>query len=161
MLRLIKVPLTDGQFDALVSFTFNLGSGALQRSTLRRKVNREDGYYSSVEQYQHHDKEPVGVHLVFEHPQPVVGGRLLHQAQRGANVPCRADSGAEDCLMWHYYATSFQRRMRSAFFQMISAVAPLMGKCLISFCQASRNCTTVSLAVFSTRCSGSMALLDI
>lgn len=40
--RLIKVPLTDGQFDALVSFTFNLGSGALQRSTLRRKVNHEE-----------------------------------------------------------------------------------------------------------------------
>jgi lysozyme len=40
VLRLIDVPLTDGQFDALVSFTFNLGSGALQRSTLRRKVNR-------------------------------------------------------------------------------------------------------------------------
>ncbi|MDB2414170.1 lysozyme [Rickettsiales bacterium] len=40
--RLIKVPLTDGQFDALVSFTFNLGSGALQRSTLRWKVNREE-----------------------------------------------------------------------------------------------------------------------
>lgn len=44
VLRLINVPLDDGQFDALVSFTFNLGSGALQRSTLRRKVNRqEDG----------------------------------------------------------------------------------------------------------------------
>ena len=42
VLRLISVPLTDGQFDALVSFTFNLGTGALQRSTLRRKVNRED-----------------------------------------------------------------------------------------------------------------------
>jgi lysozyme len=42
VLRLISVPLTDGQFDALVSFTFNLGAGALQRSTLRRKVNRED-----------------------------------------------------------------------------------------------------------------------
>lgn len=40
VLRLVNVPLTDGQFDALVSFTFNLGSGALQRSTLRRKVNR-------------------------------------------------------------------------------------------------------------------------
>jgi len=40
--RLIKAPLTDGQFDALVSFTFNLGSGALQRSTLRHKVNREE-----------------------------------------------------------------------------------------------------------------------
>jgi lysozyme len=42
VLRLIAVPLTQGQFDALVSFTFNLGSGALQRSTLRRKVNREE-----------------------------------------------------------------------------------------------------------------------
>jgi len=42
VLRLIEVPLTDGQFDALVSFTFNLGTGALQRSTLRRKVNREE-----------------------------------------------------------------------------------------------------------------------
>lgn len=42
VLRLISVPLADGQFDALVSFTFNLGAGALQRSTLRRKVNREE-----------------------------------------------------------------------------------------------------------------------
>lgn len=42
VLRLIDVPLTNGQFDALVSFTYNLGSGALQRSTLRRKVNREE-----------------------------------------------------------------------------------------------------------------------
>lgn len=42
VLRLIRVPLTDGQFDALVSFTFNLGGGALQRSTLRRKINREE-----------------------------------------------------------------------------------------------------------------------
>lgn len=36
----------------------------------------EDGYYSSIEQYQWNDKEPIGVHLVFEHPQPVVGGSL-------------------------------------------------------------------------------------
>jgi lysozyme len=42
VLRLISVPLTNGQFDSLVSFTFNLGGGALQRSTLRRKVNREE-----------------------------------------------------------------------------------------------------------------------
>jgi GH24 family phage-related lysozyme (muramidase) len=39
VLRLISVLLTDGQFDALVSFTFNLCAGALQRSTLRQKVN--------------------------------------------------------------------------------------------------------------------------
>lgn len=42
VLRLITAPLSNGQFDALVSFTFNLGAGALQRSTLRRKVNREE-----------------------------------------------------------------------------------------------------------------------
>ena len=42
VLRLIHVPLSDGQFSSLVSFVFNLGAGALQRSTLRRKVNREE-----------------------------------------------------------------------------------------------------------------------
>lgn len=42
VLRLVNVPLTDGQFDALVSFTYNLGGGAFQRSTLRRKINREE-----------------------------------------------------------------------------------------------------------------------
>jgi len=36
----------------------------------------EDGYYSSIEQYQVNDKEPIGVHLIFQHPQPVVGGEL-------------------------------------------------------------------------------------
>jgi lysozyme len=40
--RLIKAPLTDNQFAAIVSFTFNLGSGALQRSTLRQKLNRKE-----------------------------------------------------------------------------------------------------------------------
>ena len=42
VLRLIHVPLSDGQFSALVSFAFNLGAGALQRSTMRRKINREE-----------------------------------------------------------------------------------------------------------------------
>jgi lysozyme len=38
--RLTKVSLTQNQFDALVSFVFNLGGGAYQRSTLRKAVNR-------------------------------------------------------------------------------------------------------------------------
>lgn len=42
VLRLINVPPTNGQFDAFVSFTYNLDGGALQRSTLRRKINREE-----------------------------------------------------------------------------------------------------------------------
>lgn len=40
--RLVKVDLTQGQFDALVSFDFNCGPTNLQRSTLLRKVNRKD-----------------------------------------------------------------------------------------------------------------------
>jgi len=40
--RLIAAPLTQNQFDALVSFTFNLGAGALQRSTLRAKINIQE-----------------------------------------------------------------------------------------------------------------------
>ena len=40
--RLIRVPLSQNKFDALVSFTFNLGAGSLQRSTLRRCVNRQE-----------------------------------------------------------------------------------------------------------------------
>lgn len=37
--RLISIPLSQEQFDALVSFTFNCGAGALEESTLRRRLN--------------------------------------------------------------------------------------------------------------------------
>lgn len=47
--RLITVPLNDNQFDALVSFTFNLGAASLQRSTLRAKVNRAEHEQVSLE----------------------------------------------------------------------------------------------------------------
>lgn len=40
--RLITVPLEQFQFDALVSFSYNCGEGALQGSTLRRKINAKD-----------------------------------------------------------------------------------------------------------------------
>jgi len=41
VLKYITVELTDNQFAALVSFTFNLGPAALQRSILRQKINYE------------------------------------------------------------------------------------------------------------------------
>jgi lysozyme len=40
--RYCPVKLTQGQFDALVSFSFNVGLGTLQRSTLRQKILRGD-----------------------------------------------------------------------------------------------------------------------
>ena len=38
---LVKVGLTQGQFDALVDFAYNAGVGALAKSTLLKKVNAE------------------------------------------------------------------------------------------------------------------------
>jgi lysozyme len=42
VLRLCPTGLTQGRFDALVSFSFNVGLGNLQRSTIRMKHNRGD-----------------------------------------------------------------------------------------------------------------------
>ncbi len=40
--RLITIPLKQHEFDAILSFAFNLGLGTLQRSTLRQALNRGD-----------------------------------------------------------------------------------------------------------------------
>ena len=40
--KCVEVPLTQNQFDALVSFSFNLGLGTLQRSTVRSALLRGD-----------------------------------------------------------------------------------------------------------------------
>ena len=39
--RLVKVPLTQNQFDALVSFEFNVGYGAFASSTLLKLLNQK------------------------------------------------------------------------------------------------------------------------
>jgi len=38
----VKVPLNQNQFDALVSFSFNVGMSALRKSTLLKKLNGKD-----------------------------------------------------------------------------------------------------------------------
>lgn len=40
--KLISYPLKQCEFDALVSFAYNLGLGCLQRSQIRQKINRGD-----------------------------------------------------------------------------------------------------------------------
>ena len=41
IIRNIFISLKQNQFDALVSFAFNLGTAALQRSSLRHKINHQ------------------------------------------------------------------------------------------------------------------------
>lgn len=40
--NLVKVPLNDNQYGALVSFVYNLGEGNFAKSTLLRKLNNKD-----------------------------------------------------------------------------------------------------------------------
>lgn len=46
----VKVPLNQNQFDALVSFTYNCGEGALQRSTLLELLN-QGKYEEAADQF--------------------------------------------------------------------------------------------------------------
>ena len=47
--RLVKVPLTENQFSALLSFTYNLGVGALEKSTLLKKLNEGSYWVAQAE----------------------------------------------------------------------------------------------------------------
>lgn len=51
VMLLVKVPLTQGQFDALVSFVYNLGSGAFRNSTLLKRLN-ERNYKAAADNFQ-------------------------------------------------------------------------------------------------------------
>lgn len=53
--RLVKVRLKQGEFDALVSFTYNLGARSLSASTLLRKLNAGD-YAGAADEFLHWNK---------------------------------------------------------------------------------------------------------
>lgn len=53
--RYCPVTTSQGQFDALVSFSFNCGLGTLQRSTLRLKHNRGD-YSGAADEFMKYTK---------------------------------------------------------------------------------------------------------
>jgi lysozyme len=48
--RLVKVQLTQNQFDALVSFVFNVGEGAFAKSTLLKLLN-QGNYQEAANQF--------------------------------------------------------------------------------------------------------------
>lgn len=54
--RLITCPLSDNEFGALVSLSFNVGLGNIQASTLRRKLNRGDSKIDCAEEFLKWDK---------------------------------------------------------------------------------------------------------
>lgn len=76
-------------------FAEQLGWSSLGLMYSAQPYAYDDGYYSSIDQYQDHDKEPTGINLIFDHPQPVVGGRrwilnpdlvvALHLIKEGTN----------------------------------------------------------------------------
>lgn len=47
--RLVKVPITQNQFDSLVSFAFNLGEENLRRSTLLKRLNAGEYREAAIE----------------------------------------------------------------------------------------------------------------
>lgn len=53
--KFVKVPLSQNQYDALVSFTYNVGEGKLQSSTLLKKLNAKD-YAGAAAQFDRWNK---------------------------------------------------------------------------------------------------------
>ena len=70
--RLVRVGISQGQFDALVDFAFNLGCAALAQSTLLREMNAGD--FAGA----------AGAFLVWDHVGGAVNEGLLRRRRAEA-----------------------------------------------------------------------------
>jgi lysozyme len=91
--RLVRVPLTQGQFDALVSFAFNVGEGALAGSTLLKKLNLRD-YDGAAEEFDRWIRS---------------NGRVLPGLVRRRNAEEALFRGSSDPDRWEGYTASERR----------------------------------------------------
>jgi len=74
--RLVKVPLTQNQYDAISSFIYNLGEGNFKSSTLLKKLNAKD-YQGAADEFPRWNKARVAGVL-----QPVQGLTNRRNAER-------------------------------------------------------------------------------
>lgn len=61
--RVVKVPINQNQLDSLTSFTYNLGIGALQSSTLLRLLNAGTDKATVANQFQYWNKATINGRL--------------------------------------------------------------------------------------------------
>jgi lysozyme len=84
--RMVKVPLSQGQFDALVDFVFNLGMGRLAGSTLLKDLNA-GRYDDAAEQL-----------LLWDHAAgkelPALKARRVAEVELWKNVAARQQAAA-------------------------------------------------------------------
>lgn len=66
--KLVKVPINQNQLDSLTSFTYNLGLGALQNSTLLRKLNAGKPKEEVAQEFLKWDKDQNSAGLLVSVP---------------------------------------------------------------------------------------------
>jgi lysozyme len=84
----VRVPLTEYQFDALVSFTFNCGEGALAKSTLLKRVNAGDHKGAAAE---FHKWNKGGGKVLAGLTRRRASESLLYQGIKDVNYDGKAD----------------------------------------------------------------------
>lgn len=99
--QLIQVPVNQNQFDALVSFSYNVGTGAFQGSTLLRKLNQGD-YQGAANEF---SRWVNGVVNGVKQPLPGLVSRRADEKQLflkagGEEKPLGGEISLQDKVTW-------------------------------------------------------------